>query len=223
MPTATLNKPAENLAQVLHELGDITPERIGFPVGTATEEDLIAYLDAADKKLYELVDGFLVEKLMGFKESFLAASLYHHLTRYLENNERGLTFGADGPVRLRAGRIRLPDTGFVSWERIPWDEMPDDPILDAVPELAVEVISRGNKPREMQRKLADFFEAGVLLVWFIYPKTQTVEVYTSPTHKKVLTKDQTLDGGKVLPGFSLPLKKLFAVPKRPAKGKKNHG
>ena len=75
--------------------------------------------------------------------------------------------------------------------------------------------------KEMELKLKDYFKAGVQLVWFIYPKTQTAMIYTSPTSKKELTKDQSLDGGKVLPGFTLPLKKLFAKTRRRLNGKKS--
>ena len=90
----------------------------------------------------------------------------------------------------------FPGTAF------PNRELPDDPILDAMPDLAVEVISKGNTPREMDLKLKDYFQAGVRLVWFIYPKTQTALVYTSPTRQEGIGLDGALDGGKVLPGFS---------------------
>lgn len=58
----------------------------------------------------------------------------------------------------------------------------------------------------MKRKLAGYFGCGVQLVWFIYPKTQSAEVYTSPTKKKKVAKNQSLDGGDVLPGLTLSLK-----------------
>jgi Uma2 family endonuclease len=80
--------------------------------------------------------------------------------------------------------------------------------------LAVEVLSRGNTKKEIDRKLRDFFKAGVRLAWVIQPKTQTAEVYTSPTKPRHVGKDQSLDGGDVLPGFTLSLKDLFARTKR---------
>ena len=83
-------------------------------------------------------------------------------------------------------------------------------VLGRLADLAVEVLSRGNTPKEMRRKLGEYFEAGVRLVWFVYPKTQTAEVYTSPTEMRRIGKSQSLDGGDVLPGFKLPLRKLFA-------------
>jgi Uma2 family endonuclease len=221
MATATLEVPKKSLAEVLHDLGDISPERIRMPVGTATEQDVVNAMEAADKRLYELVDGVLVEKDVGMRESLIAAKCNHYLWIYLDEHDRGIAFTTDGPIRIRVGRIRFPDVGFISWERLPGQELPDDPISDAIPDIAIEVISKGNTPKEMDLKLKDYFKAGVRLVWFIYPKSQTAAAYTSPTSKKELSKDQALDGGKVLPGFSLPLKALFVKSRRRTNGKKS--
>jgi Uma2 family endonuclease len=202
------------LADVLHKLGDIPMDRIGLPLGTATEEDVVRHLDGDDKRIYELVDGFLVEKVMGMRESMIDAEVVRQLGNFLEEKDLGVAFTADGPIRIRKGRIRFPDTGFVSWNQLPGGEVPPEAILDAAPDLVVEVISEGNTPREMELKLKDYFQAGVRLAWYIYPKTETAVAYTSPTAGKPIDKDGVLDGGKVLPGFKLPLKKLFAKTRR---------
>lgn len=101
--------------------------------------------------------------------------------------------------------------------------MLDEPILDAVPNLAIEVISKGNTKEEMEQKLKDYFKAGVELVWYIYPKKACAEVYTSPTAKTVVDKDGSLDGGRVLPGFHLPLKKVLTLPRPPRKSRNGKG
>jgi Uma2 family endonuclease len=80
--------------------------------------------------------------------------------------------------------------------------------------LAIEVLSKSNTKAEMERKLREYFRAGVQLVWLIDPKTRTAQVYTSPTSMKRIGKDQVLDGGEVVPGFKLSLQKLFARTKR---------
>ncbi len=204
-----LTKAGKSLADVLHALGDIPPERIGFPIGTATEEDVIRHLDGGDNRIYELIDGVLVEKAMGFWESTIATLLSHYLWAYLDVRDLGIAFGTDGPFRVRRGRVRFPDNGFISWDRLPGRELPTDPILDAVPNLCVEVISKTNTPREMELKLLDYFRAGVELVWYIYPLRRVALAYTSPTKKKEIGIDGVLEGGKVLPGFQVPLKKLL--------------
>ncbi len=219
---ALLEKTApKNLGQLLKKLGNIPPERILLQPspGTATEEDAVALLEAANKRLVELVDGVLVEKPMGWKESVIALLVGHYLWDYLEKQNRGIALTADGPVRLKPGRIRIPDVCFVSWERMPEVELAEGAILDAIPDLAVEVISRGNTRQEMALKLRDYFKAGVRLVWFLYPKSQIAVVYTSRTDKKEIDSNGKLEGGKVLPGFSLPLRKLFARTQRPGSGK----
>jgi Uma2 family endonuclease len=220
MAPATLEAASKTLAEVLHDLGDIPLDRIRLPVGTATEQDVIDAMEAADKRLYELIDGVLLEKDISMMESIIACRIGHHLANYSDIDDKGVVFAADGPIRIRVGRIRFPDVGFVSWDRMPGGEIPDTPICDVIPDIAAEVISKGNTPKEMELKLKDYFKAGVRIVWFVYPKTQTAIVYTSVTAKKELGKDDSLDGGKVLPGFSLPLKILFTRARKRLNGKK---
>jgi Uma2 family endonuclease len=212
MPTATAD--VETLADILHALGGVPLDRIRLPIGNATEDDVIKWLDGDEKHVCELIDGVLVEKRMGVRESMIAALLVHYLQEFVLPRELGLVFSADGPCRLRPGRIRFPDTGFVSWDQFPDGELPNDAILDVAPDLAIEVISEGNTRREMKAKLRDYFKAGVRLVWYVYPETKSAIAYTSPTRKKEIDVHGSLDGGKVLPGFSLPLVKLFAPLKR---------
>jgi Uma2 family endonuclease len=211
----TTTAPDDTMADVIERLGNIPPERIlAHPApGTATEEDAIARLEAANKKLVELVDGVLVEKAMGSRESLLASWIVRLLWNYLEANDLGLAFGGDGPLRLRQGLLRLPDVSFVSWEQMP-EGLPDEIVLTAYPDLAVEVVSKSNTKAEIERKLRDYLLAGTQLVWVIYPRTQSAEVYTAPDHVKRVGKKGTLDGGDLLPGFTVSLKELFDRPRR---------
>jgi Uma2 family endonuclease len=62
----------------------------------------------------------------------------------------------------------------------------------------------------MARKRQEYFRAGVHLVWQVDPRTRTVEVFTTPDQSTVLHAAHTLDGGTVLPGFTLPLQELFS-------------
>ncbi len=83
-----------------------------------------------------------------------------------------------------------------------------------IPTLAVEVLSKSNTKAEIDRKLRDFFSAGVKLAWVIDPKARTTKVHTSAARFKELGPDGVLDGGRVLPGFKLALADLFAATKR---------
>ncbi|MCI0456400.1 MAG: Uma2 family endonuclease [Gemmataceae bacterium] len=208
--TAAPSLPA-TLAEFVDQLGGIPLDRILIkpPMGTATENDVVAALEAPRKRVCELIDGVLVEKALGAAESNLAGQVLQHLNNFLDENDLGMSFGADGPFSM-AGLVRLPDVSFVPWERLPDREPPKDPIPNVTPTLAVEVLSEGNTKKEIERKIKEYFEAGVELVWIIHPKTQTAEVYTSPTESRKVGKTQALDGGSVLPGFRLPLQVIFS-------------
>jgi len=193
----------------------VPPERLVLHPrpGMATEEDLI-YVNDHDR-LCELVDGVLVEKAMGFREAFLAGLLIQQLGTYVERRRFGIVLAPDGSMRLFPGLVRLPDVSFISWDRLPGGELPEEPIPDLAPDLAVEIISKSNTKKEMDRKVNEYFGSGVRLVWLIYPKRRTVEVYTSPHAKQVVGQEEPLGGGDVVPGFSLDLAEFFTPPKRP--------
>jgi Uma2 family endonuclease len=210
----------ENLAEVVQRLGNVPLERICFspPPGTATERDLRAAMRRSDR-LYELVDGTLVEKTMGLTESMLALRVARRIGNFAEENDLGIPSGADGTVRLLKGLVRMPDVGFFCWDKLPGRLLPSQPIPDLAPDLAVEVLSEGNTPAEMERKLREYFLAGVRLVWIIDPAKRQADVYTTPdAPATILDESQALDGGDVLPGFTLPLAELFArIPAAPKK------
>ena len=94
----------ENAAELLERLGHIPLERIRFkpPPGTATERDLLAALRRSDR-LYELVDGTLVEKAMGLPESMLAGQVLHRIASFAEAHDLGIPSGEAGTVRLLKG------------------------------------------------------------------------------------------------------------------------
>jgi len=200
------------LAELLHRLGDVPLERIRLPPapGTARERHVLDALEAIDKRLYELVDGVLVEKAMGTKEALLAGIILHWMWNFLDKEPLGKAFGADGAMRLMPGLVRIPDVSFVSDERLHGKALRRGRIAGLVPDLAVEVLSESNTKGEMRRKLRDYFISGVRLVWFVDPKTETAEVYTAPDQKKRVGKRGVLDGEDILPGFTLSLPELFA-------------
>jgi Uma2 family endonuclease len=218
----------ENMDDLLKHLGKIHPRRIRFdPLpGTATEQDVITIQDREDR-LYELVDGVLVEKIMGMPESCVAIELGRLMANHVRANDLGIMAGADGTVRLMPGLVRIPDLAFVSWDRLPTRAYPADPIPDLAPDLAVEGLSKGNTSGEMKRKLKEYFLCGVRLVWFVRLDKRTVQVFTAPDQSTRLEESQTLEGGDVLPGFKLPLEELFALVRiatpRKGNGKKSNG
>jgi Uma2 family endonuclease len=181
------------------------------PPGSATEEDVIAIHDR-ENRLCELLDGTLMEKTVGNYESYLAGVLVRLLGDFVAEKNLGIVLPPDGMMRLAPGLVRLPDVSFISWKRLPARRIPRDAIWNLAPDLAVEIISKGNTREEMDRKLIDYFAAGVRLVWYIYPTACEARVYLAPDNYAALGAQDTLDGGDVLPGFRLPLQTLFAQP-----------
>jgi Uma2 family endonuclease len=201
----------ETLADLLAQLGDIGPARVRFHPhpGTATEQDVLE-VQAREGHLCELVAGVLVEKGMGFRESYLAGVLIEVLRSFVRPRNLGLVTGDAGMMRLTFGLVRIPDVAFISWDRLPGGCVPQEAIPSIAPDLAIEVLSESNTVGEMTRKRGEYFAAGVLLVWQIYPVARTVAVYTAPEQCTVLDAEDILDGGAVLPGFTLPLQTFFA-------------
>ena len=136
-------------------------------------------LNDHEDRLYELVDGILVEKTVGLEESWLAVQDHAHtVNNFVEPRELGLVAGEGGMMQIDIDLVRIPDVSFISWERLPGGEIPEEPIPRIVPDLAVEVISRSNTRKEMEEKLKEYFEKGVRLVWFVRPRSRVVDVYT---------------------------------------------
>jgi Uma2 family endonuclease len=201
----------KSLADLIERLGGIPPERIRLrpSPGTAKVKDVLE-IEAREDRLCELVDGVLVEKPMGFMESRIASLLISAFQQFADVHDLGVVTGESGMIRMPANLVRIPDAAFFAWDKFPGRELPKQGAPRIVPDLAVEVLSKSNTQREMERKLREYFAAGVRLVWFVDPLKRTATVYSSATKFKTLTADDTLDGGKVLPGFKLPIKNLFA-------------
>ena len=214
---ASLAPGVETLADVVDRLGGIPLDRILWNPrpGTATEDDVLRLVDGEPKRLVELVDGILVEKAMGQREGFLAASLIGFIWTFLRTSKLGVVGAPDTLVRLKTGQDRLPDVSFTAWANLPAADAHMQRVGRYAPDLAVEILSAGNTRREMDRKRREYFAAGTKLVWIIDPDARTVEVYADPRQPDLVTllrETDTLSGGPVLPGFALPLADLLNDP-----------
>jgi Uma2 family endonuclease len=212
--SAALSAPlsVDTVADLLARLGDVPASRVRLspPPGLATEQDVLRMYASSERRLCELVDGVLVEKAMGFRESVLAVELARLLGNFVKSGDLGLVAGPDAFMRIAAGTVRLPDVSFVAWDHVPGGRIPTEPVAKLAPDLAVEVLSTSNTRAEMARKRAEYFAAGTGLVWIVDPNARTVEVYTGLDRSTVVDQTGTLDGGDVLPGFRLQLRELFA-------------
>jgi Uma2 family endonuclease len=181
------------------------------PATVTTAEELLR-LPTGMGMRYELVNGEL--KTMspaGSKHGRIAAHIGSLLDQFVRSEKLGEVFGAETGfiLRRKPDTVRAPDAAFVSAARIPADGLPDG-YFPGAPDLAVEVVSPDETAQEIQIKVGEYFEAGARLIWVVYPRTQEVVVFRSARKSDVLSAEESLDGGDAIPGFSCPVKELFA-------------
>lgn len=212
VPLLPRNWKLDDLQQ---HLGGIPLNRIRMfpPPGMATVDDADA-IHREEGVLCEVVDGVLVEKAMGWKESVIAGYLLHLLNAFLVGKRLGVALAPDGEVRTTGDQMRMADVAFIRWERIP-PEADEQKVCPVTPDLVVEVLSEGNTTKEMERKLDEYFSGGAQLAWIIDPRRRIVEVYTSRQNPTVMHDTETLDAAPVLPGFRVPIAELLDSAQRP--------
>ena len=200
------------VTDLIRSLGNVPARRVRVvpPPGTATEDDLLANNeDPFRSALCELVAGTLVEKPTGIEESEIAVLIGAALGNFVYPRKLGMLLAPDGMLRLMPGLVRTPDVSFISRESYHGGKKPVGPIAPTAPDLAVEILSKSNSKTEMNRKLREYFDAGTWLVWYVDPRKKTVRVHTSPSEAVTLEMTDHLDGGAVLPGFTLAVRDLF--------------
>jgi Uma2 family endonuclease len=209
--TVVIDADIQTFQDVIDRLGGVPASRILLrpAPGEATEADAIR-IHERKHVLCELVDGVLVEKGMGYVESMLAIFLAGVLQRFVDDHNLGVVTGADGLVRLLPDVLRAPDVAFASWARIPEAALSQQAsVPDITPELVVEVLSRSNTDREMERKRHEYSNAGVLVVWEVDPRSRTLVVHRRDADPRKLGESDRLTEPDLLPGFALPLDQLF--------------
>ena len=184
-----------------------------FPMSTKTlltGEDL--WKIVADGSRYELSRGGLVPMTpVGIRHSAVVSKVERLLGNFVEKHGLGLV-GPEGGFYLRRNpdTLRAPDVAFISKARLDKEGIPDK-FADFPPDLAIEVLSPEDTATEVQKKVEEYLTAGVPLVWIVDPAIQRVTVYRSLQDIKILSADQDLDGGEVIPGFRVKVAEIFAI------------
>jgi Uma2 family endonuclease len=174
-----------------------------------TADDLFLLRESEGK--YELVDGQLVERNMGSRASRVATNTSVRLEDYARHHDC-LVFASDCGYQIwpeKRNRVRFPDTSLVRKSRLPQQQIPDGH-MQVHPDVAVEVVSPHDLAREdVEDKIAEYLEAGIPLLWIIYPKTKTIYTIRHGGAIRRLTESDQLTGEDVLPGFACPVAELF--------------
>ena len=174
-----------------------------------TANELLRY--QGDGSRYELIRGELKRMApAGNEHGFLAAVFIGLLITHVRTKKLGRVYAAETGFKLATDpdTVRAPDAAFISQKRL--DEVgPVQGYWPGAPDLAVEVISPNDLYTEVSEKVAEWLQAGSKMVVVVNPRSRQVFVHLSPTDVKVLGVADTLDGGEVVPGRQLPIRKLF--------------
>jgi Uma2 family endonuclease len=176
-----------------------------------TADELLAMPD--DGFVHELIKGELIKVSPppGYEHGIVAMNIAGPLYEYIRKKNLGKVCAAETGFLLEQNpdTVRAADAAFVRRERV--DQAgPVKGYWIGAPDLAVEVVSPSDTVRRVEGKVAQWLEAGSSQVWVVSPKLHTVTVYRSLTDIVVLTENDTLDGGDVVPGFHIPVAEIFA-------------
>jgi len=169
-------------------------------------------LNLPDGESYELIDGHLVEKLMGAESEFIGATILTILNNYMRAHKHGYVFGSQTGYRcfsVRKNLVRKPDVSCVLRGRFSGEVIPKGDI-SIPPDLAVEVVSPNDLYEAVEIKVGEYLEAGVRLVWVVCPATKSIIVRRPNKTANTLDATDSLSGEDVLPGFSCSVGEVFS-------------
>ena len=166
-----------------------------------------------EQNRYTLINGELtVEMSPGYLHARIASEIARQIGNFVAERDLGEVTVESGHYPQQDRRtLQLPDVAFISKERTP---APDwDRYVPIMPDLAVEIISPSQSMKQAREKAATYLRHGTALVWLVHPGEQSAEIWAAAddgsTQRETIAVDGALDGGMVLPGFSLPLRQLF--------------
>ena len=170
--------------------------------GTMTLEEFLEN----DVEGYEYVKGELIPMAAASRRhGRISMNIIRYLDPQIYENKLGELYPANTSFKV-GERVLKPDVAFVASERLDVDE---DKGLPIPPDLAIEVVSPIDIQYQVARKVLAYLDAGTRYVWVLEPIFKTVTVYKSETDIKILTRNDTLTGEDVVPGFSCPVELLF--------------
>ncbi|MBI2404151.1 MAG: Uma2 family endonuclease [Gemmatimonadetes bacterium] len=180
-----------------------------MPRSAPLTADELLHVNLPDQRT-ELVRGVLVvREKAGFRHGAVTMRLAKGIADHVDARGLGLVLAADTGFKLATDpdTVRAPDIAFIRRDRLPDPE----PLgyLDLAPDLAVEVLSPGDRPGEVLAKVADWLDAGTRLVWVVDPTRRLMRVYRADGSQSVVAEHDVLDGEDVLPGFACRLSAIW--------------
>ena len=169
-------------------------------------------IESDDERCHDLVDGELVERTMGTISSWVGSELHSRLREYCLSRRFGWIWHADAGFKcFQRKPVRFPDVAVVRYGRLPGEQLPQGHMV-IPPDFVAEVISPHDEVDELEAKMLDYRDAGVRLVWLIYPALGIARVHRPDRTITEIDENEYLDGESVLPGYRVRLRDLFPYP-----------
>ncbi len=167
-------------------------------------------LPFAQTERMEVVRGELVEKMPpSYEHGIIQGLILHFLLLWSLATKAGDVSGESGYVlQTELLTLRAPDVSFVREGRQPRGKARKG-FPRVAPDLAVEVISDSERAREIQARISDYFEAGVALVWTVWPERREVVAHTPDDEPRTYRLGDTVEFPEVMPGFSCLIDDIF--------------
>lgn len=182
---------------------------MGIQVQLVTADELLAL--PRGQLRYELINGELKKMSpAGHRHGRIIIRLTAPLAQHVKQNRLGEVYAAETGFKLKSNpdTVRAPDIAFITKQRV--DDVGETRgYWPGAPDLAVEVLSPDDRVSEVEQKVSEWLEAGSKQVWVVNPKLRTVTVYRSTMDFTVITENNTLDGGEVVPGFHIQVSEIF--------------
>ena len=179
----------------------LPPEMCAIPT-TMTLEEFLEH----DVEGYEYVNGELVPMAPPSREhGEISVNVIRYLDAHVYQNKLGRLYTPETTFQI-GERTAKPDVAFVSTDRLTGDKTKG---FSIPPDLAIEVVSPSDVLSRIAEKALAYLEAGTRLVWVLEPVSKTVTVYRSERDIKILTREDTITGEDVVPGFTCPVAHLF--------------
>lgn len=185
------------------------------PRQKVTSADLWEFIhlpENADKN-FELIKGEMVEEMpSNLLSSEMASRLNQKIRNFVDaHGQFAWVTGEQGAYDVTDEDTFAPDVGVILKSRLP--QLSEEGFGPLPPDFAIEVISPSDlkNPKRIRAKLEAYQQAKIPLVWLLYRNRQQVEVYVYGKLVRVAELNDTLDGGDVLPGFSITVKEIFDI------------
>jgi len=195
-----------------HDAQIVSPGRMHMIVKPLVTAEELQHMPNPLDRRRELVDGEVVEVSPVTQwHGVIVLRIAKLIDDHVQSHDLGITTAGDVGYVLRRDPdlVRAPDVSFVARDHVPESGPQRRGFSEGAPTLAVEVVSPDDRASEVHAKVQDFLRAGTRQVWVLWPDRRSVSVYLPNADTRELGPDAQLDGGELLPDFSVRVGDLF--------------